>query len=98
VRAGPGLCTDFTDQTGFTFTGCANRCRGQGTHMCSSAEMRAIVASGTVLDVGGVVLDWLDDQSVDDNAFFVNSSAAENIDGVRVTSTSSFCRCCANVE
>ena len=37
----PGMCTEFTDQNGFTFAGCANRCRSAGTHMCSSGEMRA---------------------------------------------------------
>jgi hypothetical protein len=98
VRIGPGLCTEFTDQTGFTFTGCAGRCRGQGTHMCSSAEMRAIMTSGVALDVGGVLLDWVDDQDGVGTALFVTSSAAETMDGSRATSTSSFCRCCANVE
>jgi len=98
VRVGPGLCTESLDQTGFTFSGCANRCRVQGTHMCSSAEVRAAMSSGVALG-NSVLLDWIDDQNGDDNAFYVNSTAsAENPDGTRATSTSSWCRCCANVE
>jgi hypothetical protein len=98
VRVGTGMCTEFTDQNGFTFTGCANRCRAAGTHMCSSGEMRAILASGTALDVGGALLDWVDDQNVVGQAFFVNSSTAETMDGVRVTTSASFCRCCQDTE
>ncbi|MBX3159468.1 MAG: hypothetical protein KF773_26085 [Deltaproteobacteria bacterium] len=97
VRAGPGLCVEDPDASGFTFTGCANRCRAAGSHMCSSGEMRAVMASGVTLSIT-TLLDWVDDQSVDDQAFFVNANTAENIDGVRATSTSSFCRCCLNVE
>ena len=98
VRVGPGLCTESIDQVGFTFTGCANRCRVQGTHMCSSGEFRAILASGIGL-VSSALLDWIDDQSGDDTALYINSlSSAENPDGSRATSTSSWCRCCANAE
>jgi hypothetical protein len=98
VRVGPGLCTESIDQVGFTFTGCANRCRVQGTHMCSSGEFRAILASGIGL-VSSALLDWMDDQSGDDSALYINSLAsAENPEGSRATSTSSWCRCCANVE
>jgi hypothetical protein len=98
VRVGPGLCTENVDQVGFTFTGCSNRCRAQGTHMCSSSEIRAIMASGVALGTT-VLLDWIDDQIDDDDALYVNNdSSAENPDGSRATTTSSWCRCCANVE
>jgi hypothetical protein len=98
VRVGPGLCAESLDQTGFTFSGCANRCRAQGTHMCSSGEIRAVMSSGVALG-NTPLLDWIDDQNGDDNALYVNSTAsAENPDGTRVTSTSSWCRCCADVE
>jgi hypothetical protein len=97
VRIGQGLCVENPDQNGFTFSGCANRCRGQGTHMCTSAEMRSILGSGVALG-SSVLLDWLDDQDGDDSALFVNMINTENPDGTRSTSTSSFCRCCANVE
>jgi hypothetical protein len=98
VRIGPGLCTESIDQVGFTFTGCANRCRVQGTHMCSSGEFRAILASGVGL-VSSTLLDWIDDQNGDDSALYINSTTSpENPDGSRATTTSSWCRCCANVE
>ncbi|HWO18290.1 MAG TPA: hypothetical protein VNO30_05925 [Kofleriaceae bacterium] len=97
IRVGPGLCIENPDQNGFTFSGCANRCRGQGTHMCSSGEMRAVLGSGVALG-SSVLLDWLDDQESDDNALYVNQINAENPDGGRATSTSSYCRCCADVE
>jgi len=97
-RVGPGLCVEDSDASGFTFTGCANRCRAAGTHMCSSGEMRAAMASGIALAVTPL-LDWVDDQDAVGSAFFVASTAsAESPDGVRVTTTSSFCRCCADVE
>ena len=97
IRVGPGLCIENPDQNGFTFSSCANRCRGQGTHMCSSGEMRAVLGSGVALG-SSVLLDWLDDQESDDNALYVNQINAENPDGGRATSTSSYCRCCADVE
>jgi hypothetical protein len=98
VHVGPGLCTDFTDVNGFTFAGCADHCRVQGTHMCSSAEMLAVMQSSATLDAGGVLLDWVDDQDSATNALFVNSTAPATAMADRATSTSSFCRCCANVE
>jgi hypothetical protein len=97
VKIGPGLCTEDADASGFTFTGCANRCRAAGAHMCSSAEFRAILSSGVTLSVT-TLFDWMDDQSVDDSAFFVSATTPENPDGVRATTTSSFCRCCTNIE
>ncbi len=97
VRIGQGLCVENPDQNGFTFSGCANRCRSQGTHMCSSVEMRSILGSGVVLN-SSVLLDWLADQDGDDSALYVNAVNTENPDGSRGTNTSSYCRCCANVE
>jgi hypothetical protein len=97
VRVGPGLCTENLDAFGFTFSGCANRCRAAGTHMCSSAEMRAVMASGVPLGES-TMLDWMDDQDGDNSALFVNIASGEDIDGTRPTSTSSYCRCCADVE
>jgi hypothetical protein len=97
VRIGQGLCVETPDQIGFTFSGCANRCRGQGTHMCSSAEMRSIMGSGVALGTS-VLFDWLADQDGDDRALYVNAVNTENPDGSRDTTTSSYCRCCADVE
>ncbi|MDQ3366472.1 MAG: hypothetical protein M3680_13685 [Myxococcota bacterium] len=97
TRIGPGLCTESSDALGFTFTGCANRCRAQGTHMCSSGEMRAIMTSGVTLTTS-LVLDWIDDQDAPGSALFVASTNTESPEGARATSTSSYCRCCANVE
>lgn len=97
VKVGPALCTEDADASGFTFTGCANRCRGAGAHMCSSAEFRAILTSGVTLSAT-TLLDWIDDQDADDSALYVNATTAENPDGARATSTSSYCRCCTDVE
>ena len=65
--------------------------------MCSSAEMRAIQASGVAL-AATTLQDWIDDQDNDDSALYVNATTAENPDGARATTTSSYCRCCATVE
>lgn len=98
VKVGPGLCTEDADTSGFTFTGCANRCRAAGAHMCSSAEFRAILTSGVTL-AQTTLLDWIDDQDADDSALYVNAtSTPENPDGARATTTSSYCRCCTNIE
>lgn len=97
VKVGPALCVEDADASGFTFTGCANRCRGAGAHMCTSSEFRAVLTSGVTLSVT-TLLDWMDDQDADDSALYVNATTAENPDGARATSTSSYCRCCTDVE
>ena len=97
VKVGPALCTEDSDALGFTFTGCSNRCRAAGAHMCSSSEFRAIQTSGVTLTMT-TLLDWMDDQDDDDSALYVNATTSENPDGARATSTSSYCRCCTDVE
>ena len=97
VKVGPALCTEDSDALGFTFTGCANRCRGAGAHMCRSGEFRAILTSGVTLSVT-TLQDWMDAQDADDSALYVNSTTAENPDGARATTTSSYCRCCTDLE
>ena len=98
VAVGPGLCVESTDQCCYTFTGAANRCRVAGSHLCSSVEMRAAMASGVTLG-GGAVTDWMGDQSTDDNAFYVNDgTSSENPDSTRATTTSSYSRCCVSIE
>ncbi len=97
--AGPALCVEDIDQAGFTFTGANNRCRAAGTHLCTMGEMRSILAAGITVGNGGVVFDWVDDESTDGNAFYINSTAsAEDPDGVQAASTSGYSRCCANLE
>ena len=91
------LCVEDIDQGGFTFTGCANRCRAASAHMCSSAEIRSAMASGIAVTTT-YILDWIDDQTTDGNAFYVAASDANDPDGVRITTTSSYCRCCTDVE
>ncbi len=98
LRVGPGLCVEDVDGSGFTFTTCSNRCRAQGTHLCSSAEMRSVMQSGVTIGNGGVILDWVDDQDAVNSAFFINSSTDPEAMAVRATTTSGFCRCCADVE
>ncbi|MBL9015501.1 MAG: hypothetical protein JNL83_15055 [Myxococcales bacterium] len=99
ISAGGSLCVESTDVGSHTFSACANRCRVNFGHMCSSAEMRAVMMSGVSLATT-VYLDWMDDQDADDSAMFVNSSSgdAANPDGTRATTTSSYCRCCADIE
>ncbi|MER2563683.1 MAG: hypothetical protein ABTQ32_23335 [Myxococcaceae bacterium] len=97
TRVGPGLCVEHTDQGALTFTACADRCRVAGTHLCRSAEMRSVLASGVALG-SGLVLDWVDDQIGIGQALYVATTVAETMDGARATSTASFCRCCATVE
>lgn len=92
-----GFCTEDIDDFGFTFSTCSNKCRAESTHMCSSAEHRAILASGVTLGQTSLS-DWMDDQSTDGNAFFVSSTDPADPDGVRLTTTSGWCRCCQNVE
>ncbi len=98
VRMGPGLCIEDIDVSGQTFTGCSNRCRVAGTHLCSSAEMRAAMSSGVTIGNGGVAGDWVDDQDALTSAFFINSGTDIEAMAVRPTTTAGFCRCCANVE
>ncbi|HEY4242906.1 MAG TPA: hypothetical protein VGM88_23990 [Kofleriaceae bacterium] len=98
IVVGPGLCTEALDGSGFTFTGCANRCRGAGTHMCTSSETRAMVAGAAPLS-DNTLLDWMDDQDAAGSALYVSAQAATDItDAARVTSTSSYCRCCESTE
>jgi hypothetical protein len=98
TAAGSGLCFETSDQCCYTFTGAANRCRAAGTHLCTAAEMRAVMASGITIG-GGATLDWMADQSDDDTALYVNDgTSAENPDGTRATTSSSWSRCCATVE
>jgi hypothetical protein len=99
TSAGPALCVEDPDSSGWTFSACANHCRVVGAHLCSSGEMRAAMQSGVAF-TGGTYLDWVDDQDADDSAFFVNTTTADaaNPDGVRVTTTASYCRCCADTE
>jgi hypothetical protein len=98
TSVGAGLCVEHTDQCCFTFSGAANRCRAAGAHLCSSIEMRAVMSSGVTLGTT-TLQDWLGDQDADDSALYVNNATnADNPDGVRTTSTSSWSRCCLSVE
>jgi hypothetical protein len=98
VRHGPGLCLEDIDGSGFTFSACANRCRVAGTHLCSSAEIRAVMQSGIVIGNGGVAGDWVDNQDGPTTALIINSSSDTNFFVSQSTLSTTFCRCCANVE
>ncbi|MBA3456519.1 MAG: hypothetical protein H0T42_25750, partial [Deltaproteobacteria bacterium] len=91
------LCVENVDVQSFTFTACANRCRINNAHMCSSSEIRSAMASGIPL-TNAYIGDWIDDQSTDDNAFYVNSSDSNNPDGVLAVTTANWCRCCTDLE
>jgi len=100
LTGGPALCVEATDANGYTFTGCANRCLAEGAHICTSQEVRGMMAAG-VHPGAGFGQDWLGEQAGDDNALYVNNVAsAENPDGTRPTSTTvnGYCRCCESLE
>jgi hypothetical protein len=97
TKVSAAFCAETADQNGHTFATCANRCRSTGGHMCSSAEMRSIIASGVSLSTS-VLFDWIDDQTADDEALYVNSVSADNPDGTDATSAVHWCRCCADLE
>ena len=98
VRHGPGLCLEDVDVSGLTFSLCANRCRVAGTHVCTSAEMRAVMQSGVTIGNGGVSGDWVDAQDSNTNALFISSSSDNNAMSSQATTLTSFCRCCSDVE
>ena len=99
VSAGGTLCIEYEDACCFTFSAAANRCRASGAHLCTSAEMRAVMVAGTALGSGGILYDWLADQDADDSALFINNAGdPANPDGARAASTSSYARCCYLVE
>ena len=97
LSTGPAQCVESPDSSGYTFSGCANHCRIVGAHMCSMGEMRGAMQSGVTLG-GGVILDWVDDQDANDNGLYIDSTDVTNPDASRLTTTSSFCRCCASLE
>jgi hypothetical protein len=95
---GGNLCIESTDQCCYTFSAAANRCRAAGAHLCSSVEIRAAMLSGVTIP-NGVGQDWIADQDANDSALYVDNSAdSGNPDGSRATTTSSWSRCCVEVE
>jgi hypothetical protein len=99
VSAGGTLCVENVDACCFTFSAGANRCRAAGAHLCTSAEMRAIMTAGITLGGGGVLYDWLADQDADDSALYVNNAAdPANPEGAQITSSATYARCCYEVE
>lgn len=98
VKIGQAFCTESIDASGFTFATAAWHCTQAGAHLCDGAEFRSIQQSGVALGVN-TLLDWINDQDADDSALYVNQAATpENIEGARATSTSSYARCCVNIE
>ncbi|NVB83333.1 MAG: hypothetical protein HOV81_33485 [Kofleriaceae bacterium] len=97
TSVGGTLCVETTDVCCYTFSAAANRCRGAGSHLCSSVEMRAALLSGVTL-TNGLTQDWMADQDADDSALYVNSTDTTNPEGARATTTASWSRCCVVVE
>jgi hypothetical protein len=98
VKIGQAFCTENVDASGFTLATAAWRCTQAGAHLCTGAEFRSIQQSGVTLGVN-TLLDWIDDQDADDSALYVNNAATpENLEAARATSTSSYSRCCVNIE
>jgi hypothetical protein len=93
VSAGP-VCWEEVDQSGFTHAQAANRCRAAGGRLPLLADFEAVALSGISLGNGGVVLDWTASSDGDDSSIYINNGTnAENMDGARPNSTSSYARC-----
>lgn len=98
VKHGP-ICLEDLDDGGLTFSSCANKCRVENAHVCSSGEIRAVMQSGITIGNGGVAGDWADDMDSTTNVFVINSgSDANSWISVAQTGTTNFCRCCINAE
>jgi hypothetical protein len=82
-----------------SFSLCANKCRGQNAHICSSGEIRAVMQSGITIGGGGVAGDWADDMDSITNVFVIASGTDSNSWATFAqTTTTNFCRCCTDVE
>ncbi len=97
VKIGQAFCTEAQDTSGLTFTGASARCATNGAHLCSSPEVRAIIASGVAL-TDNMLLDWIGDQDAAGAGLYVSVNTAEAPDSSRATSTSSYARCCVSIE
>lgn len=97
VKVGAAFCTEASDTAGLTFTGASNRCATLGAHLCSSPEVRAILASAAPT-TDTLFLDWIGAQDAVGTALYVSATTAESPDGSRATSTSSYGRCCVSLE
>ncbi len=97
VKVGAAFCVEASDTAGLTFTGASNRCATLGAHLCSSPEVRAILASAAPT-TDTMFLDWIGDQDAVGTALYVTSTTAESPDASRATSTSSYGRCCVSIE
>ena len=92
------LCVQQVDSSPYTFSACAARCVGLNAHICTSPEVRAALTA-VVPVTGGWSLDWIGDQTADDEALYVNNGGdPSNPDGARSTGTASYCRCCISIE
>lgn len=98
VRAGANssLCVQDSEVSQHTFSSCANYCNNHGAHMCSSAEMLAVLQSDASLS-SPPLLNWIDDQVGYESALYVASTTTLSL-APSDTSTSRWCRCCASVE
>lgn len=98
VKHGP-ICLEDEDTGGLTFSLCANKCRAESAHVCSSGEIRAVMQSGIAIGNGGVIGDWADDMDSTTNMFVINSNTDTNAwTSLAQTATTAFCRCCINAE
>lgn len=97
VKHGPGLCLEDVDDANLTFAQCANKCRAEGTHLCSAGELRAVLQSGVAIGNGGTQFDWVDNQDSPTTALSVSDAGGNTFVATAITATS-FCRCCASIE
>lgn len=97
VKVGAAFCVEASDTSGLTFTTASNRCATLGYHLCSSPEVRAVLASGTAL-TDTMLLDWIGDQDAAGTALYVASTTAASPEGSTATSSSEYGRCCVSIE
>jgi hypothetical protein len=97
IKHGPGLCLEDVDDANLTFAQCSNKCRAEGTHLCSSGELRAVLQSGVTIGNGGTQFDWVDDQDTPTTALSVSDVGGTTFVATSITATN-FCRCCASIE
>lgn len=97
-RHGAGLCMEDIDASGLTLSSCANRCRSAGTHLCTSAEIRAAMQSGVTILNGGIIGDWAAEMESATTGLVINSNTDTNAWASQAQTTAHFCRCCASTE
>jgi hypothetical protein len=87
-----GMCWEDPDTNNLTLTQASARCRTQDGRLPLLSEFMGLMTSGITLTVS-VLADWTANSAGNDNSIYIDSTNADNPDGVRANTTSSFGRC-----